>query len=103
MTIMMKACTKMSDNFLSCARYSNFFPADRQELFVNYSWVCVWGGGGGEGGLVFRARVGGGYNFQKKLKVGGEVTFFDGKKGGTIFPFCIFIPPGDYTKKYIKG
>ena len=37
----------------------------------------------GKGGL--------GYNFQKRLKVEG--TFFcDGKKGGTIFTFCVFIP-----------
>ena len=43
---------------------------------------------------MFRALVGrGGYHFQKQLKE-GRVHFCDGKKGGTIFPFCVFIPTG---------
>ena len=71
-----------------------------------------------------RALVGRGVPFSRAIeRRGGGVHFCDGKKGGTIFPFCVFIPTGghslrvimDYTKRlrptgvpfsgwrYIKG
>ena len=62
----------MSDNFLSDARYSNFFLGSCSLIIV-----------GGRAGVQSSSRGGGGYNFQKQLKVGGGYNFCNGTKRGT--------------------